>query len=96
MVVKMKLTRMQLKRLIREAVTAIKSDTIKKVEDKIESEGGAMGFEDIVKMVNTELDDDKKFDGAEEENELKDFLEDEIEDFKVHKFGDAYTDEPAP
>jgi hypothetical protein len=86
----MKLTRIQLRRLIQEAVKTIDSDVIKKVEDKIDSEGGAMGFEDIVSMVNTGQEDDKKF----KEDELKDFLEDEIEDFKVHKLGDAYTDRP--
>ena len=90
----MKLTRIQLRRLIQEAVKTIDSDVIKNVEDKIDSEGGAMGFKDIVSMVNTEQEDDKKFKGEEEEDELKDFLEDEIEDFKVHKMGDAYTDRP--
>ena len=90
----MKLTRIQLRRLIQEAVKTIDSDVIKKVEDKIDSEGGAMGFKDIVSMVNTDQEDDKKFKGEEEKDELKDFLEDEIEGFKVHKMGDAYTDRP--
>tara|TARA_B100000963_G_C22126878_1_gene451529 strand:- start:212 stop:472 length:261 start_codon:yes stop_codon:yes gene_type:complete len=82
----MKLTRIQLRRLIKEVVT---DNMVAAAEKKLADEGGAIGQEDLADEMNdaeegVELSVEKAMDG----------LKNKISNFFINKDGDAYIHDP--
>ena len=82
----MKLTRMQLRRLIQEALE-VDNEKINKLKDLIDSEGGAMGGEDAIKSLNQDLPEEEKLSDEQAKAIMR------KNGIKYHKQGDVYTDE---
>ncbi len=85
----MKITRRQLRILLEQEVEKLSDEEIAAAEKKIEDEGGALGKDDFVKTVN-DINPDVNY--SEEETLRR--AQASIEDFKLHKATDVYTDRP--
>jgi hypothetical protein len=85
----MKITRRQLRILLEQEVEKLSDEEKAAAESKIEAEGGALGKDDFVKTVN-----DVNPDVSYSEEEALRRAQASIEDFKLHKATDVYTDRP--
>ena len=85
----MKITRKQLRILLEQEVEKLSDEEKAAAESKIEAEGGALGKDDFVKTVN-----DVNPDVSYSEEEALRRAQASIEDFKLHKDTDVYTDRP--
>jgi len=85
----MKITRRQIRILLEQEVEKLSDEEKVAAEKKIEDEGGALGKDDFVKTVN-DINPDVNY--SEEEALRR--AQASIEDFKLHKATDVYTDRP--